>query len=87
MPASVKHKFVNPIPDDPSFAGVKPSNWNAEHVVILGFPDPPVGDGRYVLNVTGGIVTWELVSVQAGGLTIDGQNLTIDGQNLTIDGA
>src|SRR3990172_9597093 len=30
---SVTHTFVNPVADDPTFAGTKPSDWNATHTL------------------------------------------------------
>lgn len=33
MTVTVTHAFTNPVADDPTFTGVKPSHWNAAHTV------------------------------------------------------
>lgn len=46
----VTHSTVNPFPDDPTFPGTKPSNWNADHVISDATTADvgPSGDRQYV---------------------------------------
>lgn len=41
---TVTHKFVNPIADDPSFLGTKPSDWNDTHEVSFAAIDTTYAD-------------------------------------------
>jgi len=43
----IYHPFVNPIPDEPSFPGTKPSDWNADHVIDLTMADIVFIDSDY----------------------------------------
>jgi hypothetical protein len=53
---AIKHTFVNPVPDDPFFAGTKPSDWNADHT--LGADDNLVTDAQIaIINATSGTNT------------------------------
>jgi hypothetical protein len=45
--AIAKHTFVNPIADDPTFTGTKPSDWNADHPVTLGADENFLTDAEY----------------------------------------
>ena len=60
MPISVKHNFVDPIADDPSFAGVRPSHWNDGHAVTgaeASLGNPSV-DGYLLSSTILGVRSW-----------------------------
>lgn len=33
---AIKHAYSNPVADDPSFVGTRPSHWNADHTIDAG---------------------------------------------------
>ena len=37
---AIKHTFHNPVADDPSFSGARPSHWNADHTIEAGTIPP-----------------------------------------------
>ena len=69
MTVTVTHTFVNPVDDDPTFTGVKPSHWNAVHTVE--------GLGT-AAELDVGTSDGDVVQVQTGGKlpALDGSDLT-----------
>ena len=77
MAVSIKHAFNNPIADDPTFTGTKPSDWNAEHSVSGLVEEAPIDgtayarkDGGWVAGGTGGGAV-DSVNGQTGVVVLD----------------
>lgn len=67
--AGIRHQFVSATPDGPDTGDVRPSDWNAEHVLAEDSAAPPAADstnkGTYYLRRAGsGQPSQLLLSVQ-----------------------
>lgn len=75
----VKHNFQSEKADGNAPDMLQPSHWNAEHVLELGeddnfvtaeeqqkiasIPAMPTEDGMWILRITGGVATWENLTI------------------------
>ena len=57
MSLTIIHAFVDTVPDDPALTDcVRPSDWNAEHVVFIA----DTANGKnYTITVTNGVLGLE----------------------------
>lgn len=69
MTLTITHTFVNPISDDPSFPGTKPSDWNNTHTINTGI----ASDGTALIaDGAGGATTGTVSASSIGASGIDG---------------
>lgn len=69
----IKHTFLSPKADGPDATVVRPSDWNANHII---------GDGTMVLDAASGVGTFALGSLTALTLGTSNAALTDDGGTL-----
>ena len=82
---SVKHAFTNPVADDPSVLGTKPSHWNADHVGTNDHTHTATADGGLILAAIGFPLTRQSLPLGMT-LTIPNGYCLVVGPNFTIDG-
>jgi hypothetical protein len=79
----IKHAFVNPVADDPSFLGTKPSDWNKDHVGTNDHGHTSTGDGGILvigasigqpfnLLINGGFDFFQIGGISAPVVMVDG---------------
>lgn len=73
MTLNITHTFINPIADDPTFPGTKPSDWNAAHTISGTLP---------AANIMGTVNQVEYGNTD--GTITSSSNFTYDGNNLAV---